>query len=243
MTAAFSRWEALAKTKKQRDPQRVQAALQRLARQAESGENLMAASIECAHARVTTGEWSETLRQVFGQFRPPTGIEGQAQASDSDTMAAVRQKVEQFIRAHGYRPKIVVGKPGLDGHSNGAEMIAVAARNAGFDVVYFGIRLSVEEIVQSALEENVDVIGLSILSGSHNEIVQQLLEELDAQGARGSIPVVLGGIIPVPDRARLMAKGIQRIFTPEDFDPVAVMGEILDMIDAQKSDPAVGGSD
>jgi len=130
---------------------------------------------------------------------------------------------------------MVVGKPGLDGHSNGAEMIAVAARHAGFDVIYFGIRLSAADIVQSALEENVDVIGISLLSGSHNEIIDQLFEELEANKAKDAIPVILGGIIPAPDFESLKAKGIQRIFTPKDFDLMAVMNDIMDVVNEQKS--------
>ncbi|WP_197482876.1 cobalamin B12-binding domain-containing protein, partial [Oleiphilus sp. HI0128] len=186
-------------------------------------------------ARVTTGEWSDTLREAFGEFRPPTGVDGQALTIESDTLEQVRAKVEQFIETNGYRPRIVVGKPGLDGHSNGAEMIAVAARHAGFDVIYFGIRLSAADIVQSALEENVDVIGISLLSGSHNEIIDQLFEELENNNAKDAIPVILGGIIPTPDFESLQSKGVKRIFTPKDFDLMAVMNEIMDVINAQKA--------
>ena len=196
---------------------------------------MMAASIECAKARVTTGEWSDTLREAFGEYRPPTGVDGQSLAIESETLSQVREKIDLFMATHGYRPRMVVGKPGLDGHSNGAEMIAVAARHAGFDVIYFGIRLSATDIVQSALEENVDVIGISLLSGSHNEIIDQLFEELESNGAKESIPVILGGIIPTPDFQTLQQKGVKRIFTPKDFDLMAVMNEIMDVINAQKS--------
>ncbi len=153
--AAQKTIDALEKTKLSRDDDRVKAALKRLSDEAKSNTNLMQASIECAKARVTTGEWSETLRNVFGEYRPPTGVDGQAMSinEDNDSLVAVREKIAVFIKTHGYRPRIVVGKPGLDGHSNGAEMIAVAAKHAGFDVVYFGIRLSASDIVQSALEE------------------------------------------------------------------------------------------
>lgn len=227
--------DALNQTRANRDDARAQAALAELAKAAKDGVNMMQASIECAKARVTTGEWSDTLRNAFGEFRPPTGVEGQALTIETDTLNEVRGKIESFIAKHGYRPRMVVGKPGLDGHSNGAEMIAVAARHAGFDVIYFGIRLSAADIVQSALEENVDVIGISLLSGSHNEIIDQLFEELETNKAKDSIPVILGGIIPTPDFESLKAKGVKRIFTPKDFDLMAVMNDIMDVINDQKS--------
>lgn len=233
--AAKKTIDALNKTRSERDPARAEAALARLAEDARNGVNMMEASIECAKARVTTGEWSDTLRGAFGEFRPPTGVDGQALNIESDTLQQVRIKIDQFIEKHGYRPRMVVGKPGLDGHSNGAEMIAVAARHAGFDVIYFGIRLSATDIVQSALEENVDVIGISLLSGSHNEITDQLFEELDKHGAKDAIPVILGGIIPTPDFESLRNKGVKKIFTPKDFDLMSVMNDILDVINAQKA--------
>lgn len=233
--AAQRTLDALNKTRTERDPVRVKKALEDLASAARQGVNMMPASIECAKARVTTGEWSDTLRNAFGEFRPPTGVEGQALTIETDTLKQVRVKIQTFIDQHGYRPRMVVGKPGLDGHSNGAEMIAVAARHAGFDVIYFGIRLSAADIVQSALEENVDVIGISLLSGSHNEIIDQLFAELDANNASQAIPVILGGIIPAPDFASLKEKGVKRIFTPKDFDLMAVMNEIMDVINEQKA--------
>ncbi len=236
--AAARTIDALNQTRARRDEHQVREALAQLAKDAREGNNMMPASIACAKARVTTGEWADTLREAFGEFRPPTGVDGQALQVESDMLASVRAKVEQFIRDHGYRPRMVVGKPGLDGHSNGAEMIAVAARHAGFDVVYFGIRLSAADIVQSALEENVDVIGISLLSGSHNEIIDQLFDELEQSGARDAIPVILGGIIPTPDFQGLYKKGIKRIFTPKDFDLMGVMNEILDVIVEQKSSAA-----
>jgi (2R)-ethylmalonyl-CoA mutase len=233
--AAQRTLDALNETRARRDAARVAAALEDLANAAKSGTNMMQASIECAKARVTTGEWSDTLRSAFGEFRPPTGVEGQALTIETDTLKEVRTKIQAFVDQHGYRPRMVVGKPGLDGHSNGAEMIAVAARHAGFDVIYFGIRLSAADIVQSALEENVDVIGISLLSGSHNEIIDQLFEELEANNAKQAIPVILGGIIPAPDFASLKNKGVKRIFTPKDFDLMAVMNEIMDVINEQKA--------
>jgi len=233
--AAAKTVEALQATKSNRDAKQVEVALNKLIDDAKSNINLMPASIACAKARVTTGEWSDALRSVFGEYRPPTGVDGQSMAIESDSLKQVRQKIEDFTNTHGYRPRIVVGKPGLDGHSNGAEMIAVAARHAGFDVIYFGIRLSTQEIVQSALEEDADVIGISLLSGSHNEIVEQLFNEIEANGVKDTIPVVLGGIIPEPDFPGLMALGVKRIFTPKDFDPMLVMDQIMDVIIDQKS--------
>lgn len=235
--AAQKTLEALEQTKRNRDDGRVKAAINRLIEEAKGNNNLMEASIECAKARVTTGEWSEALRSVFGEYRPPTGVDGQVMSIDdkSDSLIAVRKKIADFIELHGYRPRIVIGKPGLDGHSNGAEMIAVAAKHAGFDVIYFGIRLSASDIVQSALEENVDLIGVSLLSGSHKEIMSQLFDELERNGAKEKIPVILGGIIPEPDYLELKNQGVKRIFTPKDFDPMLVMGEIMDVINEQKS--------
>lgn len=222
---------ALKTTRKERDETRAQTALKNLKTAAEAGENLMAASIECARARITTGEWSDTLRDVFGEYRPPTGVEGQSMSLENDTVDQVRERIQQLTDKTGRRPRIIVGKPGLDGHSNGAEMLAVAARHAGFDVIYSGIRLSAAEIARSAVEEDVNVIGISLLSGSHNEIVEQLMQELDSHGAKAAIPVVLGGIIPKPDFAAMEALGVKRIFTPKDHDLMLVMSQILDVIE------------
>jgi (2R)-ethylmalonyl-CoA mutase len=229
---------ALAKTKSSRDESKAQACLQQLKDDAKAGRNLMAASIACAHARVSTGEWAGTLREVYGEYRPPTGVEGQTLSLENEKLDTVRAKVQQFIEQHGHRPRIVVGKPGLDGHSNGAEMISVAARHAGFDVIYFGIRLSAIDIVQSAIEEDVDVIGISLLSGSHNEIIDQLMSELDKEGAKDAIPVILGGIIPQADIADLQAKGIQQVFTPKDYDLMDIMNTIMDIIIKNKTQNA-----
>ncbi|WBL37436.1 protein meaA [Tepidiforma flava] len=225
--------EALAAVKANRDPARVQAALAALEEAARTGKNMMEPSIECALARVTTGEWADTLRRVFGEYRPPTGVEGQRLYVDSDRVAEVRRRAEEFVRRTGHRPRIVVGKPGLDGHSNGAEVIAVAARHCGFDVVYSGIRLTPEEIVQSAIEEAADVIGLSILSGSHLDLTRQVIEGLRAAGAGDAIPVIVGGIIPKDDHEALRALGARQIFTPADFDLADVMSRIMDVVEAQ----------
>ncbi len=233
--AAKRTLEALQKTKNERDEAVAQAAIERLKKDAKNNVNLMDASIACAKARVTTGEWADALRSVFGEYRPPTGVDGQSLTVDGETLDNVRAKIDAFIEKYGYRPKLLVAKPGLDGHSNGAEVIAVAARHAGFDVIYFGIRLTPEEVVQSAIEENVDAIGVSLLSGSHNEIMAQLFAGLEESGAKGAIPVVLGGIIPEPDHQGMIEQGVKRIFTPKDFDPMGVMAEIMDVIEDSKS--------
>jgi len=224
--------ETLDATRRSRDAGRAAAALAALKDAARTGTNMMEASIECALARVTTGEWADALREVFGEYRPPTGVEGQRLSLSNERVEHLRARCEAFARRTGHRPRIVVGKPGLDGHSNGAEVIAVAARHSGFDVVYSGIRLTPEEIVHSALEESADIIGVSILSGSHIELAGQVMDALQAAGAAGAIPVVIGGIIPKPDHAALLAKGIRRVFTPSDFDLTELMSSILDEVEA-----------
>ena len=224
--------EMLQATKSRRSQAEVDAALRRLRDAATAGGNLMPHSIACAKARVTTGEWADTLREVFGEYRPSTGVEGQQLRLETDHVTAVRARVAAWTDAHGTRPRIVVGKPGLDGHSNGSEMIAVAARHAGFDVVYGGIRMTPGEIVQSAVEEDASVLGLSVLSGSHVEVAKLVLDELERQGARDDIPVVLGGIVPDADMAALAQLGVKAVFTPRDFDLMAVMDRILDVIGA-----------
>jgi (2R)-ethylmalonyl-CoA mutase len=228
--------ETLRATRSRRNPAEVEAALRRLRDAAVGGQNLMPASIECARVRVTTGEWAETLRQVFGEFRPATGVEGQQLDLENDRVAAVRSRVAAWTRQHGTRPRIVIGKPGLDGHSNGSEMIAVAAKHAGFDVVYGGIRMTPGEIVQSAVEEDASVLGLSVLSGSHLEVARLVLDELESQGARDAIPVVLGGIVPDADVEPLRRLGVKAVFTPRDFDLMAVMDRILDVIGAPRDE-------
>ena len=226
--------DALAATKAKRDSVEVEKCLAQLRSDAEAGLNLMNASIACAKARVSTGEWSQTLRDIYGEYRPPTGVEGLSLDLENEKLEEVRKKIASFMETYGHRPRMVVGKPGLDGHSNGAEMISVAARHAGFDVIYFGIRLSAVDIIQSAVEENVDIIGISLLSGSHNEIIDQLMAELDKQGAMKAIPVVLGGIIPESDKESLLKAGIERIFTPKDYDLMEVMNQMMDVVIERK---------
>lgn len=227
--------EDLAALKAKRDPVRAKEALEALKDAARNGKNMMEPSIECALARVTTGEWSDALREVFGEYRPVTGIEGQKLGLEDERVQKLRARVEQFNVRAGHRPRIVVGKPGLDGHSNGAEVIAVSARHTGFDVIYSGIRLTPEEIVQSAVEENADIIGVSILSGSHMELADQLIERLKASGAADHIPVVFGGIIPQSDFAALKAKGVKAIFTPSDYELMDIMERIMDLVEAKEA--------
>ncbi len=222
---------ALDTTRATRDAARAEAALVALEAAARDGSNLMEPSIECALARVTTGEWSDVLRKVFGEYRPPTGVEGQKLLIDGERVDAVRKRASEFLERTGHRPRIVVGKPGLDGHSNGAEVIAVAARHCGFDVIYSGIRLTPQEIVQTAVEEAVDIIGISILSGSHLELAEQVMASLKAAGAERHIPVIFGGIIPKGDHATLAAMGIKRVFTPSDFDLTELMSHVLNIVE------------
>ncbi len=229
--------EMLRATKSRRSQAEVDAALRQLHDAAVAGQNLMPLSIACARARVTTGEWAETLREVFGDFRPATGVEGQQLGLENDRVSAVRARVAAWAAERGTRPRLVVGKPGLDGHSNGSEMVAVAAKHAGFDVVYGGIRMTPAEIVQSAVEEDASVLGLSVLSGSHLEVARLVLDELARQGARDAIPVVLGGIVPDADVEQLHDLGVKAVFTSRDFDLMAVMDRILDVIGAPRDEP------
>ena len=230
--AAAETLEMLRASKARRSRGAVDAALRHLREAATGGANLMEASIECARARVTTGDWAQTLRDVFGEYRPATGVEGQHLAIEGARVAAVRDRVDAWSGTHGTRPRLVVGKPGLDGHSNGSEMIAVAARHAGFEVIYGGIRMTPQELVQSAVEEDAAVLGLSVLSGSHVEVAKAVLDELAAHGARDQIPVVLGGIVPDDDVPVLKRLGVKAVFTPKDFDLMDVMDRILDVIGA-----------
>ena len=235
--SAAATLEMLRATKVRRSQAEVDAALRRLREDAVGGRNLMPASIECARRRVTTGEWAAVLREVFGEYRPATGVEGQSLGLAGARVEAVRARTAAWAAAHGGRPRMVVGKPGLDGHSNGSEMIAVAARDAGFEVIYGGIRWSVPEIVASAVQEDATVLGLSVLSGAHVEIARQVREELGRHGVAGHVPVVLGGIVPEADVESLRALGVKAVFTPKDFDVMDVMDRILDVIGAPRAAP------
>lgn len=214
----------------QRDDAGVAAALTQLEQDARSSRNLMAASLACARAGVTTGEWAGVLREVFGEYRAPTGIDA-ATTGATDQLQSVREKVAAAAKQRGRPLRMLVGKPGLDGHSNGAEQIAVRARDAGFEVVYQGIRLTPEQIVAAAVAEDVDVVGLSILSGSHRALVPEVLDGLQAAHA-SDIPVVVGGIIPEADAAWLREQGVAAVFTPKDYDATVIMEQIVDVLRA-----------
>ncbi len=229
--------ESLNAWRESRDSAKVEAALTDLRAAATEGRNIMEPSIACAHAGVTTGEWGGTLRDIFGEYRAPTGVGQAVTAGSGEDLAAVRGAAEQLSDRLGRRLKMLVGKPGLDGHSNGAEQIAVRARDAGFEVVYEGIRLTPEQIVQAALEEGVHVVGLSILSGSHVPLVTEVMERMRAADL-GDVPVVVGGIIPPDDAETLRQAGVARVYTPKDFDLNTIVREILDVIEASAREAA-----
>jgi (2R)-ethylmalonyl-CoA mutase len=225
------RTEALDAWRSERDQEAVDSALAEVARVAESDENIMPSTITAARAGATTGEWAETLRQVFGAYRGPTGVGGAAPAGDRDSLAAVREKVDRVSEQIGHRVRILVGKPGLDGHSNGSEQIALRARDVGMEVVYQGIRLTPEQIAESALQEDVDIVGLSILSGSHLELIPEVVRLLAEEGI--DVPVVAGGIIPPEDAVRLTEMGVAGVYTPKDFDMNGIMSEMADLVSAR----------
>ena len=221
--------EKLAVWRTQRDRSDVAAALSELSAAAKEDRNVMPASIACARAGVTTGEWTQTLREVFGEYRAPTGVARATGVSDG-RLETVRAEVEAVSRRLGRRIKILVGKPGLDGHSNGAEQIAVRARDCGMEVVYEGIRLTPQRIVNAALEESVHIVGLSILSGGHVALVADVLAGMRAAGI-ADIPVVVGGIIPPADATSLLASGVARVYTPKDFELTQIMRDIVQVVD------------
>src|SRR5579864_500872 len=232
------RRDAVARWRSERDQNRVDQALCELARVARDGaENIMPATIAAARAGATTGEWAQTLRDAFGEYRAPTGV-GEAAAVSSEDVAELRDEVERLSDALGRRLKFLVGKPGLDGHSNGAEQIAVRARDAGMEVVYEGIRLTPAQIANSAAQEGVHVIGLSILSGSHRELIPSVLEELHEAGI-GDVPVVVGGIIPAADAAWLRQAGVAAVYTPKDWDLNQMMRDIVGLV-AERHGVGVG---
>ncbi len=216
----------------QRDGAAVQRALDELRRAAEGVDNVMPATIALAHAGGTTGEWAAALRQVFGEYRAPTGVGGGV-GHRGNELSAVRSRSRALAERTGGPPRLLVAKPGLDGHSNGAEQIAVAARDAGFEVIYQGIRLSPAEIAAAARDEDVDVVGLSILSGSHLELVPDVVDRLRAFGL--DAPVVVGGIIPPEDAVALLAKGVARIYTPKDFEIGRMMDDLLDLAEQHRT--------
>jgi (2R)-ethylmalonyl-CoA mutase len=208
-----------------RDAKAVKQALAALEQAAKEGGNVMQPSIACAKAGVTTGEWGSVLRSVFGEYRAPTGVARGAAATSEASLTEVRAEVERVSAQLGRRIKLLVGKPGLDGHSNGAEQIAVRARDCGMEVVYEGIRLTPAQIVRTAVDEAVHVVGLSILSGSHVPLVADVLERLRHEGL-DDIPVVVGGIVPPEDAATLKGFGVAAVYTPKDFQLNAIMRDI-----------------
>jgi (2R)-ethylmalonyl-CoA mutase len=212
-----------------RDSAAVEAALARLRDDATAGRNVMPASIDAAKAGVTTGEWAEVMRAVHGQYRGPTGV-SKSVSNKTEGLEDIRAAVDAVSDKLGRRLKFMVGKPGLDGHSNGAEQIAFRARDCGMDISYEGIRLTPEEIVQAALAEEPHVIGLSILSGSHVPLIEQLMGHLEAAGL-GHLPVVVGGIIPEADEKRLLSMGVARVYTPKDFELNRIMFDIVALVE------------
>jgi ethylmalonyl-CoA mutase len=213
-----------------RDEGAASAALEALREAAADPDaNIMEPTLAAARAGVTTGEWAGALREVFGEYRAPTGVGDAAAAASDDALRALRDRVDEVSEALGRRIKILVGKPGLDGHSNGAEQIAVRARDAGMDVVYEGIRLTPARIARTAVDEGVHVVGLSILSGSHAELIPTVLAELREAGA-GDVPVVVGGIIPPADEVALLEAGVARVYTPKDFEVTRIMGDIVSLV-------------
>jgi (2R)-ethylmalonyl-CoA mutase len=220
---------AVEKWREERDQERARAAMEELARVArDERQNIMPATIEAARAGVTTGEWAQVLREVFGEYRAPTGV-GEAAALPAEGLSELHEEVERVSEALGRRLKLLVGKPGLDGHSNGAEQIAVRARDAGMDVVYEGIRLTPSQIATSAAQEGVHVVGLSILSGSHRELIPSVLEALGEAGV-GEVPVVVGGIIPDADVAWLKEAGIAAVYTPKDWDLNRMIRDVVALV-------------
>jgi ethylmalonyl-CoA mutase len=218
--------------REQRDATEVKQTLDRLRAEAKSGENLMRATLAAARAGATTGEWAQALRDVFGSFRAPTGVAGSVGSAEAgDALKAVREAVLRTGDELGGRLRLLVAKPGLDGHSNGAEQVAVRARDAGFEVIYQGIRLTPEEIIAAAVAEDVHLVGISILSGSHMALVPTIVEGLREKGL-DDVPVVVGGIIPAVDAAALKQAGVAEVFTPKDFGLTEIMASFVAVIRA-----------
>ena len=224
--------ERLRAFRAQRNQAEVAAALRALSEAARSGTNIMPASIRAAHAGVTTGEWATTLRKIFGEYRAPTGLQGATFSSDAATLASVRARAAVVAQTIGHPIRLLVAKPGLDGHSNGAEQVAVRAKEAGLEVIYEGIRLLPEQIAASAADEDVDAVGLSIHSGSHLTLVPRVTELLRTRGL-GDVPVVVGGIIPEPDQTILKQRGVARIYTPGQATLTQIIADIVEIVAAR----------
>ena len=220
--------------KKKRNAKKVKSCLEKLSEKAKSGDNIMEISIECAHAGVTTGEWGRVMREVFGEYRAPTGIVASSINIKEDKgiqIKKIQDRVNQITKKIGRRPKILVGKPGLDGHSNGAEQIAVRARDIGLEVVYDGIRSTPEQLVNTCVDEGIHIVGLSILSGSHIFLVKQtilLMKKIKIN----NIPIIVGGIIPPSDEKKLIKMGVKQVFTPKNFQIEDIMSNIVDIIES-----------
>jgi (2R)-ethylmalonyl-CoA mutase len=230
--------EALQEWKAGREAERVDEALRGLRDAAKTDTNLMAATLECARAGVTAGEWAGALREVFGEYRAPTGVSATAAAAAAGSeIAEVRDFVRSTGEQLGRRLKLLVGKPGLDGHSNGAEQIAVRARDVGFEVIYQGIRLTPAQIVSAALEEDVHIVGLSILSGSHMELIPDVLRGMKEAGLE-DVPVVVGGIVPDGDARRLREMGVRAVFTPKDYGITEIMRSMVEIVRESNGLPA-----
>ncbi len=222
--------DSLREWRAQRDHKAVETALAKLRETAKGTDNLMPATLECVRAGVTTGEWSGVLREMFGEYRAPTGVSGSVGVSaGGEAIAKVREKVATTSEELGGRLRFLVGKPGLDGHSNGAEQVAVRARDVGFEVIYQGIRLTPEQIVAAAVAEDVHCVGLSILSGSHMELVPAVVAGLREAGLE-DVPVVVGGIVPDADAKALLASGVAAVYTPKDYDLTGMMSDMVDVI-------------
>jgi (2R)-ethylmalonyl-CoA mutase len=229
--AELGQTERLKAWREARDNAAVAAALKDLKRAATSGGNIMPASIACAKAGVTTGEWGWTLREAFGEYRAPTGV-GRAMRNDVTGLDDIRADVDRVSRKLGRRLTFLVGKPGLDGHSNGAEQIAVRARDAGMQVVYEGIRLTPEEIVEAARKQKAHVVGLSVLSGSHLPLVEDVVGRMKKAGL--DVPVIVGGIIPPEDAAELEKAGVAAVYTPKDFELNRIMSDVVRIVERAK---------
>jgi len=230
----FAQIEKLKAWRAARDKKAVATTLAALSDTAATGRNIMEPSIACAKAGVTTGEWGETLRQVFGEFRAPTGVLLVMDEHPQASLEAIRARIKQLAQELGKTPKFLMAKPGLDGHSNGAEQIAVRAADCGLEVIYEGIRLTPEQIVATAKAKKITLLGLSILSGSHVPLIRDVMNRLRQAGLE-NIPVVVGGIIPHEDSHILKQLGVARIYTPKDFDLNVIMNDLVDLMEKRAS--------
>jgi (2R)-ethylmalonyl-CoA mutase len=224
--------KALKEWRDVRDNSAVKEALQKLKEAAESDQNIMEASINAAKVGVTTGEWTDTLRDIYGEFRAPTGINQNIKTASNGDYSSIIKRVDNISKKIGRRIKFLVGKPGLDGHSSGAEQIAVSASDCGMDVLYEGIRLTPEQIVKSSVEEDVHIIGLSILSGSHIQLVAEIMAELKKNNI-DNIPVIVGGIIPVEDEKILLQNGVKAVYTPKNYQMSDIMSDIVSIVEKE----------